>query len=58
MACQCRPDNITNVEVKKANDKSLLKPVAAHERTDIEVTEDMKNMMILSLMNKLNTQYS
>lgn len=31
-----------NVRILNTQDKSYLTPVAAHERTDIEVTEDMK----------------
>jgi transcriptional regulator with XRE-family HTH domain len=41
---RCNPSSntITNVEAKITNDKSFVEPVAAHERTDIEVTEEMK----------------
>lgn len=40
---RCRATSDSNItKLKPGEDKSHLIPVAAHERTDIEITEDMK----------------
>ncbi len=40
---RCKPfGESSDVKAKIINDKSYLEPVAAHERTDIEVTDEMR----------------